>query len=271
VLPQLFYFMSLDTACIFVDGENLRHSLVDLFYNEFDRNDYLPKNADWSGFFNYLVKQSGAKHLLRTYWYVVEEIDFFPHGNWAKDPATRQTVLCKHEPYKEELKKLLEPAKAQKAHELAGIALSEERRMVNKFGGWRTIQDGIARRVEQIEFRRAGSIRYNLFEKRLHNEKAVDVYLAIDLLQLRDIYDVAIIVSGDQDYVPAVQAIKNSGKHVVNVSFKERRGKLLPGGARRLNLKTDKIIEMEYNDVLQYMRLGKPAAASNQPKLFKKL
>ena len=256
--------MSLDTACIFVDGENLRHSLVDLFYNEFNPGDYLPKNADWSGFFNYLVKQSGAKHLLRTYWYVVDEIDFFPHGNWAKEAPTRYTVLCKHESFKKELQSLSEPAKSKRAQELAGAAITEERRMLNKFGGWKIIQDGIARRVEQIEFRRAGSIRYNLFEKRLHNEKAVDVYLAIDLLQLRDIYDVAIIVSGDQDYVPAVQAIKNSGKHVVNVSFKERRGRLLPGGARRLNLKTDKIVEMEYSDVLQFMRLALPPQPSQQ-------
>jgi hypothetical protein len=77
---------------------------------------------------------------------------------------------------------------------LAGWALSEEKRVNNTFGGRQTIQDGIARRVEQIEFRRAGSIRYNLFTRRFGNEKAVDVYLATDLLQLRDIYDVAIIV-----------------------------------------------------------------------------
>jgi uncharacterized LabA/DUF88 family protein len=148
------------------------------------------------------------------------------------------------------------------------MVISDERKMARKFDGWKQVQDGIATRVELVEFRRAGSIRYELFTKRLGKEKAVDVYLATDLLQLRDIYDIAIIVSGDQDYVPAVQAIKNSGKHVVNVSFKERRGRLLPGGARRLNLKTDKSVEMEFADVLQFMRLGTPPQPSQQKKLF---
>jgi uncharacterized LabA/DUF88 family protein len=262
--------MSLDTACIFVDGENLRHSLVDLFPTEFDPFDYLPKNADWSGFFAQLVRESGAKTLLRAYWYVVEEIDFFPHGNWTKTPQMRHTVLCKHEPFENELRGLSEPAKSKKAYELAGYILREEKKMTNKFLGWKNVQDGISKRTDLVEFRRAGSIRYNLFQKRLHNEKAVDVYLATDLLQLRDIYDIAIIVSGDQDYVPAVQAIKNSGKHVVNVSFKERGGGLLPGGARRLNLKTDKNLEIEFSDVLRFMRLGRPPQPSNQPKLFSK-
>ena len=35
-------------ACIFVDGENFRHSIVDLF-DKFQREDYLPKTADWTG------------------------------------------------------------------------------------------------------------------------------------------------------------------------------------------------------------------------------
>lgn len=34
-------------VCIFVDGENLRHSIVDLFRGEFDKHDYLPKDANW--------------------------------------------------------------------------------------------------------------------------------------------------------------------------------------------------------------------------------
>jgi uncharacterized LabA/DUF88 family protein len=58
----------------------------------------------------------------------------------------------------------------------------------------------------------------------------VDVNLGVDMVLFRDIYDVAVIVSGDQDYVPAVQAVKDSGKHVVNVAFLARNGVLLPGG-----------------------------------------
>ncbi len=52
-------------------------------------------------------------------------------------------------------------------------------------------------------------------------EKGVDIMLATDLLQYgwRDLYDVAILVSGDGDFTYAVQAVKNSGKYVEVAAF----------------------------------------------------
>src|SRR5437899_3185341 len=87
--------MNAGCACIFVDGENLRHSLVDLFDREFNPSDYLPKNTDWAGFFDSLVSQAKATSRLRTYWYVVDNIDFYPWGlkKLTVDPAKLQRVL----------------------------------------------------------------------------------------------------------------------------------------------------------------------------------
>ncbi len=79
--------------------------------------------------------------------------------------------------------------------------------------------------------------------------------LATDLIVLKDIYDIAVIVSGDQDYVPAVQVIKDHGKHVVNVAFETRGGKLLPGGARRLNRLTDWSLSIPYIELKKYLRI----------------
>ena len=79
--------------------------------------------------------------------------------------------------------------------------------------------------------------------------------LALDMVMLREIYDLALIVSGDQDYVPAVQAAKNSGKHVVNVAFEAQDGRLLPGGARRLNDVTDWSIAVPYAEFRTAMGL----------------
>jgi uncharacterized LabA/DUF88 family protein len=52
-------------------------------------------------------------------------------------------------------------------------------------------------------------------------EKGVDIMLATDLLQYGwdDLYDVAILVSGDGDFAYAVQAVKNMGKHVEVAAF----------------------------------------------------
>ena len=47
-------------------------------------------------------------------------------------------------------------------------------------------------------------------------EKGIDIMIATDLLTLawNNLYDVAILVSGDSDFVYALQAVKNMGKYV---------------------------------------------------------
>ncbi len=52
-------------------------------------------------------------------------------------------------------------------------------------------------------------------------EKGVDVMMATDIVvgAFRDIYDTAIIVSGDGDFYPAMQAAKDLGKHIEVVAF----------------------------------------------------
>ena len=98
---SLSHFM--ETACVFVDGENLRHSIVELFEPEFQAPDYLPRAARWSDFFEHLVKKSGAKWLLRSYWYVVGEMDFWPWGLSAalrkRDYELLERVLSKDRDY----------------------------------------------------------------------------------------------------------------------------------------------------------------------------
>ncbi len=244
-------------ACVFIDGENFRHSICDLL-DGFNRADYLPKSAAWDSLFLHLLSQCNARTLLRTYWYSVAELDVRPY-NLAKmarnkDFASLKKVLRYNESDAEQIatfarQELLEKFLLKRADELA----TQERTMRGRFDGWRTVQNGIATSFNSIEFRRAGSIPYNLFQQQLGSEKGVDVKLATDLITLKDIYDVAIILSGDGDYVPAVQAIKDAGKHVVNVSFLRKSGKLLPGGAWRLNLNVDQTIELKYEEVVGFL------------------
>ena len=252
------------TACIFIDGENLRHSIVELFQQEFSKPDYLPRNADWTGFFSSLTEQAKASTRLRTYWYVVDNIDFWPWGaaRLTQDLAKLHKVLLKDSKCRQDLQAVSGQAnKDQLAQRKGNELAARQRRMKSRFEGWKEFQDGISHRFDAVEFRRAGSIHYNLFTQRLGKEKAVDVNLATDLLELRNIYDIGIIVSGDQDYVPAVKAVKDSGKQIINVSFLKRDGEVLPGGARRLNQTTDRTIEMSYSELKKFMRF--PPAKTN--------
>ena len=52
-------------------------------------------------------------------------------------------------------------------------------------------------------------------------EKGIDIMLATDLLRLgwHNLYDVAIVVTGDGDFAYAVQAVKDMGKHVEVAAF----------------------------------------------------
>ena len=52
-------------------------------------------------------------------------------------------------------------------------------------------------------------------------EKGVDVYMATDLVAFAfmDLYDTAIVVSGDGDFFPAIQTARNQGKHIEVAAF----------------------------------------------------
>lgn len=57
--------------------------------------------------------------------------------------------------------------------------------------------------------------------KAVYEEKGVDVSLVVDMLTgaFTDAYDVAILVSSDGDFKPAVEAVRGSGKRVEYVFF----------------------------------------------------
>ena len=124
-----------------------------------------------------------------------------------------------------------------------------------RFEGFHVVQNRISLAHKSVEFRRSGWIGYNLLDQRLRQEKTVDVNLGVDMVLLRDNYDMALLISGDQDYVPAAQAAKNFGKHVVNVAFETQSGGLLPGGARRLNDITDWSISITYDEFKEALGL----------------
>ena len=69
-------------------------------------------------------------------------------------------------------------------------------------------------------------------------EKGIDIQLATDMIthSYKNNYDVAILVAGDSDYVGAIQAVKDNGKHVEVALF----GK--GGTSRRLRDVADRVI-----------------------------
>ena len=96
------------------------------------------------------------------------------------------------------------------------------------------------RRVDYFELR-LGRLAYNKGRPDVPpTEKSVDILLATDMLvhAVAGIYDVAVLVSGDTDFVDAVQAVKIRGLHVEAALF--------PGsGSRYLRDAADKVISLD--------------------------
>ena len=59
--------------------------------------------------------------------------------------------------------------------------------------------------------------------------KGDDVYLATDLIKgsYESLYDVAIIISGDADFIPAINLVRKNGKKVINAFFPKSSSYLL--------------------------------------------
>ncbi|MCR4335376.1 MAG: NYN domain-containing protein [archaeon] len=74
-------------------------------------------------------------------------------------------------------------------------------------------------------------------------EKGVDVRMAVDIVThaYSNIYDTAIIVSGDSDFVPAIKAAQDFGKKIINISFPKTK-------SFHLNQVCDKTIIIENNE-----------------------
>ena len=71
-------------------------------------------------------------------------------------------------------------------------------------------------------------------------EKGIDVQLATDMIthNFKGNYDVAVLVAGDSDYVGAVQAVKDNGKHVEVALFGKQ------GTSRPLRAAADRVIHI---------------------------
>lgn len=241
--------------CVFVDGENFRFSLASLFSDDsygFTVQDYLP-NTNWHDFFQSMCGRPGWD-LSRVYWYVTREIDFWPY-RIPHDWQEKRNFLERNRIIARLNEQGFDFSNGREGLRQAEGELRNRRQTIQRRAdGWHKIQAAIERQYDQIQFQRVGSIRYDLVQRSFGNEKGVDTQLATDMIALSNNYDVALLVSGDADYIPPVSAVKNLGKLVYSVSFLTADGTKLPGGAWRLERSVDGQIELPFEQVSE--RLG---------------
>ena len=99
---------------------------------------------------------------------------------------------------------------------------------------------GITVVTKPLRYKDVRCERCNTIDRRVPYQKGIDIALSTDLLMLayENVYDVAIIISGDNDFVPAIEQVKRKGKIVRIVSFGSSLGQDLRRSA-------DKVIQLD--------------------------
>ncbi len=109
---------------------------------------------------------------------------------------------------------------------------------------------------------RLGRLVYNNWPNTPPYEKGIDVQLATDMLthSFKNNYDVGILVAGDNDYVSAVQAVKDSGRHVEIALFGQE------GTSRQLRSVADKVIPINRHLVKGCWKQSGGGKQNNEPR-----
>ncbi len=201
--------------------------------------------------------------MVRVYWYVTREIDYWPYKIPYQWEEKRKFL------YEKGIAKRLSDqgigsTKGKKGLKIVEDELHKRRQALQKRAdGWHQVHTAIECRHDQIQFQRVGSIRYDLVDRSFGSEKGIDTQLATDLITLSSIYDIALLVSGDADYIPPVSAVKNMGKLVYSVSFLTANGTKLPGGAWRLERSVDGQIELPFEQISKRLEIRKFSTESD--------
>ena len=87
---------------------------------------------------------------------------------------------------------------------------------------------------------RLGRLVYHNWPNSPPYEKGVDIQLATDMIthSFKNNYDVAVLVAGDNDFVGAIQAVKDNGKNVEVALFGKERT------SYRLRMVADKVVTL---------------------------
>jgi len=83
--------------------------------------------------------------------------------------------------------------------------------------------------------------------KIIYQVKEDDIHLAVDMVKLafNKAYDTAILVSSDGDFVPAIKAVKETGKNVENIGFENK-------FSYHLKQECDKFVKLKKEEIERY-------------------
>jgi len=212
---------------VLVDGQNFKKNLQTFaFRTAPDQRAFRldEKHFDWGKFFKAMITKfeaaTGVEHqLLRVYWYTADTITPFVPEEWRAEAVARDCRLRSPSLSSDDVLRL---AEAWYRRERDNFIRARE-----------DIYEQLQRRYDFLEFKFVGQYDVRPFLPYLierdtggrvtylgtrQGEKGVDVGIATDMIAKLPFYDVAILVSGDADFIPAVKHVKDHLRWVYQFS-----------------------------------------------------
>lgn len=99
------------------------------------------------------------------------------------------------------------------------------------------VEDRFRRLHDKLRYMGFRIVAREAYDENRSEQKEVDVALACEMVShaFRDNYDVAILVSGDRDFIPAIQHAQSSGKRVEVAAFANSVGEEMRRSADRFH------------------------------------
>jgi uncharacterized LabA/DUF88 family protein len=248
----------------FVDGSNLDGVLKHLNlrvddYGSFYRHVFEQSVQFWGRTFADGAPWATAQHA-RIYWYVVGKMD-----EWdLSDPKAEARLRSRFElnprlrdGYLEDaIRRFPDLPPDRRLDEAWNLCFHETRDWYE--GKRRALErkkrfyHGVQATTDFVEIRQEGHWKVDLLHHTL-NEKGLDTSLAVDMVALRDTYDVALLISGDADGIPGINYVKSQSKHVGVIEFRrggpaDYAGK---GASSRLKIAADFVVQIYEIDLLR--------------------
>lgn len=249
----------------FVDGSNLDGVLKHLNlrvddYGSFYRHIFDQSVHHWGRTFADGAPWAAAQHS-RIYWYVVGKMD-----EWdLDDPKAIGRLRNRFEVtprirdgYEHEARRRRPDVAPERIVDDAwAICYAEtrewydnKRRALEKK---KRFYHGVQAATDFVEIRQEGHWKVDLLQ-RVVNEKGLDTGLAVDMVALRDTYDVALLISGDADGIPGINYVKGHAKHVGVVEFRRGSATDFPankGTSSRLKIAADFVVQVYESELIR--------------------
>jgi len=213
-------------AVALIDGENFYYKL-----GEF--SELRPWYLDWKKFLESITPE--GHELIRAYYFKCERIGAY---DFTRSLPRRVNQNLNGETPEDRKKR---------AMVWYDKVVSDYQKQLSDY------EHNIASRWADIEIRKVGTLKVDPWDEEVLGEKGLDVGLAVSMVEMSALADLVVLVSGDADYAPAVQVVKQKLKKVSVVRFFSGPPPKTKGTGADLLTSADETIDLYEDEIWEKM------------------